>query len=180
MLKTCLQWVSSNSRHNSKLRSHPQHLRLTVGNAHAELRSAAISVRTAAKKPQPQPAAGTWSANAAPRLSGNSVPSAVLKKPADENGWTCSCGALNKGKFCQSCGAKKPEGAPLYRCDKCGWEPEDPTNPPKFCPECGDIFDDNDKNKTAALRGAVHIAERLLRQQDKFPLPAKRQRIFFV
>ena len=48
-------------------------------------------------------------------------------------------------KFCQNCGAKKPEGAPLYRCDKCGWEPEDPSNPPKFCPECGDIFDDSDK-----------------------------------
>ena len=50
---------------------------------------------------------------------------------------TCTCGAVNKGKFCQSCGAKKPEGAPLYRCDKCGWEPADPKNPPKFCPECG-------------------------------------------
>ena len=60
-------------------------------------------------------------------------------------GWTCSCGAVNQGKFCMECGSKKPEGAPLYKCDKCGWEPEDPTNPPKFCPECGDVFDDNDK-----------------------------------
>ena len=65
-------------------------------------------------------------------------------KPA-EAGWTCSCGAVNQGKFCSECGAKKPEGAPLYKCDKCGWEPEDPTHPPKFCPECGDIFDDNDR-----------------------------------
>ncbi len=60
-------------------------------------------------------------------------------------GWTCSCGSVNRGKFCSNCGAKKPDGAPLYRCDKCGWEPEDPKNPPKFCPECGDRFDENDR-----------------------------------
>lgn len=65
------------------------------------------------------------------------------KKPEDA-GWTCACGAVNTGKFCTECGAKKPEGAPLYKCDKCGWEPEDPMNPPKFCPECGDVFDEND------------------------------------
>lgn len=59
-------------------------------------------------------------------------------------GWTCSCGSVNRGKFCPNCGAKKPENEPLYRCDKCGWEPEDPKNPPKFCPNCGDRFDDND------------------------------------
>ncbi len=58
--------------------------------------------------------------------------------------WTCSCGAHNKGKFCAECGKPKPAGVPQYKCDKCGWEPEDKANPPKFCPECGDPFDDGD------------------------------------
>ena len=58
--------------------------------------------------------------------------------------WTCACGAVNRGKFCSECGAKKPANAPQYRCDKCGWEPEDVKNPPKFCPECGDRFGDED------------------------------------
>ena len=65
-------------------------------------------------------------------------------KPLDA-GWTCSCGSVNQGKFCTECGSKKPEGAPLYKCDKCGWEPEDPAHPPKFCPECGDVFDESDR-----------------------------------
>ncbi len=30
------------------------------------------------------------------------------------------------------------------RCDKCGWVPEDPTQIPRFCPECGDPIDGND------------------------------------
>ncbi len=66
-------------------------------------------------------------------------------KPKPQNGWTCECGALNKGKFCTECGKPKPAGEPLYRCDKCGWEPEDPKKPPKFCPQCGDPFGDEDK-----------------------------------
>lgn len=65
------------------------------------------------------------------------------KKP-ENAGWTCTCGTVNQGKFCMQCGSKKPAGASLYKCDKCGWEPEDPAHPPKFCPECGDIFDDSD------------------------------------
>ncbi|WP_409969522.1 SPFH domain-containing protein [Bengtsoniella intestinalis] len=66
-------------------------------------------------------------------------------KPAAPTGWACGCGAVNKGKFCPECGCAKPAEAPLYRCDKCGWEPADPKNPPKFCPECGDVFNDADK-----------------------------------
>lgn len=84
------------------------------------------------------PACGTMA-------TGKFCPECGAKKPEAAAGWTCSCGAVNKGKFCSECGAKKPEGEPLYKCDKCGWEPEDPKNPPKFCPECGDPFDDNDK-----------------------------------
>lgn len=61
-----------------------------------------------------------------------------------QSGWTCKCGKINQGKFCTECGSKKPSSEPLYRCDKCGWIPEDPKNPPKFCPECGDVFDSND------------------------------------
>ena len=63
---------------------------------------------------------------------------------APTNGWTCSCGAVNKGKFCAECGKPKPAGVPQYKCDKCGWEPADLAHPPKFCPECGDPFDDGD------------------------------------
>jgi hypothetical protein len=72
------------------------------------------------------------------------APQATPVSMAGVQGWTCSCGNVNQGKFCMECGAQKPAGAPLYRCDKCGWQPENPHNPPKFCMNCGDPFDSND------------------------------------
>jgi membrane protease subunit (stomatin/prohibitin family) len=62
------------------------------------------------------------------------------------DGWNCTkCGKTGiTGQLWDECGSPRPTGAPVYKCNKCGWEPEDPKNPPKFCPECGDIFDESD------------------------------------
>lgn len=91
---------------------------------------------------RPAPAANSWKCSCGAENTGKFCAECGAPKPAE--GWVCACGSVNKGKFCPECGAKKPASAPLYRCDKCGWEPEDPKHPPKFCPECGDRFDDND------------------------------------
>ena len=49
-------------------------------------------------------------------------------------GWTCACGAVNTGKFCSECGAKKPDAPKKRFCVNCGNELKDNQ---KFCPECG-------------------------------------------
>ena len=91
------------------------------------------------------PAAAGWTCACGQRgITGKFCPECGKPRPAAAAGWTCSCGAVNKGKFCSECGKPKPAGTPKYKCDKCGWEPEDPTHPPKFCPECGDPFDEGD------------------------------------
>ena len=107
----------------------------------------AMGQQQAAQQPaQPAPAApaaNTWKCGCGAENTGKFCIECGKPKPAD--GWACpKCGTVNKGRFCMECGEKKPAGEPLYKCDKCGWEPEDPKHPPKFCPECGDPFDDKD------------------------------------
>ena len=112
-------------------------------NAQALYQMGAQQPQQPVQQPAPQAApAGSWQCACGAVATGKFCPECGAKKP--EDGWKCACGTVNKGKFCTECGAKKPAGVPQYKCDKCGWEPADPTKPPRFCPECGDPFDNGD------------------------------------
>jgi len=117
---------------------------MNMANMNSGLNANTLFQMGAQQQTPAQSAANSWKCACGAAATGKFCPECGAKKPEAE-GWTCQCGAVNKGKFCSECGAKRPAGAPVYRCDKCGWQPKDPTHPPKFCPECGDPFDDNDK-----------------------------------
>ena len=105
----------------------------------------AEAMKAAAANKNAGPAMAFMGMNAAAQAGGANIGNLFALGQQAQQGWTCSCGAVNQGNFCPNCGKRRPQNAPLYRCDKCGWQPEDPAHPPKFCPNCGDPFDEEDK-----------------------------------
>lgn len=77
----------------------------------------------------PEPAADSWKCSCGAVNTGKFCAECGAKRPEAET-WKCSCGAVNTGKFCSECGAKRPE-AETWTCS-CG-----AVNTGKFCSECG-------------------------------------------
>ena len=87
----------------------------------------------------------TWTCSCGTVNEGTFCTECGKKRPQEtSSSWICSCGTENYGKFRTECGKKKPEKV-KYRCSNCGYVPTDPTAPPRFCPQCGDKFGDEDK-----------------------------------
>lgn len=51
------------------------------------------------------------------------------QSPVQQESWVCSCGNVNKGKFCSECGNPRPSGPWVCSCGT--------ANKGKFCSECG-------------------------------------------
>ena len=87
--------------------------------------------RQAAAAPANEAADG-WVCSCGRRNTGKFCPECGKPKPAPAGEWVCKCGHRNSGKFCSECGSPRPAGE--WICPKCG-HPNAGSS--KFCPECG-------------------------------------------
>ncbi len=76
-------------------------------------------------------AAGSWTCSCGAVNTGKFCSECGKPAPAPAGTWTCSCGAVNTGKFCSECGKPAPAPSGEWTCS-CG-----AVNTGKFCSECG-------------------------------------------
>lgn len=97
-------------------------------------------------QPAPQPSASeNWKCSCGQEVNMPFCPYCGTKKPEEApkpTAWMCSCGHESVLPFCGYCGSKKPK---KLVCDKCGFSMEGLPVIPKFCPQCGDVIDENDE-----------------------------------
>ena len=92
--------------------------------------AAATLLHTAAPKPATPAPTVTPAPAVTPAPTAAPVPPQPEVQPAAQpETWTCTCGQVNTGKFCQACGKEKPA---RWFCPNCGQ-----VNFGKFCIACG-------------------------------------------
>ena len=64
-------------------------------------------------------------------------------RPVQQAGWKCFCGTTNTGRFCNECGTTRFEPRQIW-CSECSWTIEEEGQVPKFCPNCGKKFNNDD------------------------------------
>ncbi|MBE6602095.1 MAG: virion core protein [Ruminococcaceae bacterium] len=87
----------------------------------------------AAKATAAKASADSWTCACGAVNTGKFCSECGAKKPMAAGAWTCTCGAVNTGKFCSECGSARPQ-ADHWFCTECGYKN---TGDAKFCAECG-------------------------------------------
>lgn len=100
-------------------------------NAAGNFMSAASATNAAQMNAQAAQGGNNWKCSCGTVNSGNFCSSCGGKKPeaAGGNGWKCSCGTVNTGNFCGNCGKPKSD---KWFCSDCG-----KANDGNFCSGCG-------------------------------------------
>lgn len=93
---------------------------------------ASASTTNAQQMQAQQASANNWTCSCGNVNSGNFCTSCGSKRPAPQvaQSWTCSCGSVNTGNFCTNCGTKRPVSND-WTCS-CGT-----SNKGNFCTNCG-------------------------------------------
>jgi membrane protease subunit (stomatin/prohibitin family) len=90
----------------------------------------AMGQQQQAQAQQAAPAADSWTCSCGAVNTGKFCSECASPKPAPAGSWTCSCGTVNTGKFCSECASPKPADQGSWTCS-CG-----AVNTGKFCSEC--------------------------------------------
>ncbi|MBQ8355128.1 MAG: DUF4428 domain-containing protein [Oscillospiraceae bacterium] len=117
------------------------HINAQAAQALAEVKNRCMQGNASANRPA---ASGQWvcrscgSQNTGKFCSGCGNP-----RPVQQTGWKCFCGTMNTGRFCNECGTSRFEPRQIW-CSECSWTIEEEGQVPKFCPNCGKKFNNDD------------------------------------
>ncbi|NLA77962.1 MAG: SPFH domain-containing protein [Erysipelothrix sp.] len=86
-----------------------------------------------------EPQAQGWVCSCGATNTGKFCSECGKPQPTPADVWVCECETENTGKFCSNCG--KPQPQPV-QCAKCGWQAPAGSKAGKFCPECGNNLEE--------------------------------------
>ena len=120
------------------------HINAQAAQALVQVKNRCMQGNAGVNRPAAPAASGQWvcqssgSQNTGKFCSGCGNP-----RPVQQSGWKCFCGTSNTGRFCNECGTTRFEPRQIW-CSECSWTIEEEGQVPRFCPNCGKKFNNDD------------------------------------